>query len=56
MHPHCSEWHFGVPTCVKNRPDTAIKLGKGLTRNVAIKRQGTISERSGGGRSCITLT
>ena len=35
---------------------TAIKPGKGLTRNLAIKRQGTISERSGGARPHFTLT
>ena len=39
-----------------SRTPTAIKPAKGSTRNVAIKRQGTISERSGGGRPHFALT
>jgi hypothetical protein len=37
-----------------DQKSTAIKPGKGLTRNVAIKK--AISERSGAGRPRITLT
>jgi|GEM_PF-5722880 len=39
-----------------SRTPTAIKPAKASTRNVAIKRQGTISERSGGGRPHFALT
>jgi hypothetical protein len=45
---------LGEPSA--SRTPTAIKPAKASTRNVAIKRQGTISERSGGGRPHFALT